>query len=328
MADNTTLPGTGDVIADEDISGVKYQLVKLINPTAASTARWVGVQTKANSLPTTRPSDDFLEVTGSLAATGNVIAATDVSLYGVVSLQLTGTFNATTQFEGSNDNSTWASVQLQQLVAGASASTAASSTGTPNTIWYGFVPTRYFRARISTYTSGTVVATAEFRPMASTPLPLYQYSSLSGNGSFGGQAIHSANYVLGNGSSYENLRGVIATTLLSSSARTATTNSTDQSNTNWRGFLLTVDVSSAGTGSITPSIQVKDSISSNYKTIWTAATPLTANGTYVYALSPGAASAASYTEIAQLLIGRTWRLAMVANNANSVTYSASADMLV
>jgi hypothetical protein len=29
MADNTTLPGTGDVIASDDIGGVKYQRVKL-----------------------------------------------------------------------------------------------------------------------------------------------------------------------------------------------------------------------------------------------------------------------------------------------------------
>lgn len=32
MADNTTLPGTGDIIADKDIGGVKYQRVILVNP--------------------------------------------------------------------------------------------------------------------------------------------------------------------------------------------------------------------------------------------------------------------------------------------------------
>ena len=37
MADNTTLPGTGDVIADEDISGIKYQRVKLAVGKATST---------------------------------------------------------------------------------------------------------------------------------------------------------------------------------------------------------------------------------------------------------------------------------------------------
>lgn len=31
MADNTTLPGTGEVIATEEIGGVKYQLIKLVD---------------------------------------------------------------------------------------------------------------------------------------------------------------------------------------------------------------------------------------------------------------------------------------------------------
>lgn len=49
MADNTLLsPMTGgDAIADEDIAGVKYQRIKLIDPTAGSTA---GIGTTANPL--------------------------------------------------------------------------------------------------------------------------------------------------------------------------------------------------------------------------------------------------------------------------------------
>lgn len=47
MADNTTLPGTGESIADEDISGVKYQRMKLIDATVGSTTP---VGTTANPL--------------------------------------------------------------------------------------------------------------------------------------------------------------------------------------------------------------------------------------------------------------------------------------
>jgi hypothetical protein len=36
MADNTTLPGTGDVIATDDVSGVKFQRVKLVDGTLDS----------------------------------------------------------------------------------------------------------------------------------------------------------------------------------------------------------------------------------------------------------------------------------------------------
>lgn len=128
-----------------------------------------------------------------------------------------------------------------------------------------------------------------------------------------------------NGGSADSQRGVLALTLLASAARAVTTNSSDQINYNWRGAILVVNVSAIGTGSITPSIQAKDSISGNYKTIWTAATPLTTNDTFVYALYPNAV-AAGFTEAAAIMLTRTWRLAMVANNANSATYSASADM--
>ncbi len=38
MSDNTTLPGTGDVIADEDVSGVKYQKMKLADATKGSSS--------------------------------------------------------------------------------------------------------------------------------------------------------------------------------------------------------------------------------------------------------------------------------------------------
>lgn len=128
-----------------------------------------------------------------------------------------------------------------------------------------------------------------------------------------------------NGATLDRRRNTQALTLLASAARTITTNSADQTNYNHRGLILTVDVSVIGTGSITPSIQAKDSISGNYKTIWTAAAALVGNGTAVYALYPNSV-AASFTEAASIMLTRTWRLVLTSNNANSVTASASADM--
>lgn len=125
----------------------------------------------------------------------------------------------------------------------------------------------------------------------------------------------------------ERINTITPVTLLASAARTVTTNSSDQTNYNWRGLLLFVDVSNAGTGSITPSLQIKDSISGVYKTIWTAAAALIANGTTVYAFYPSALAAGIATEVINAIIGRTWRLVVTANNANSVTYSVSADMV-
>jgi hypothetical protein len=194
------------------------------------------------------------------------------------------------------------------------------------------------RIRTTVYSSGTVAGTLTLSSLptpASENVVIIGTNASSGDGTLvfqltdgnNNRPVTTAGHLY-NGSGWDRQRSVSALTVLSSAARTTTTNSGDQTNYNHRGMLLIVDVSSAGTGSISPSIQVKDSISSNYKTIWTATTALTANGTYVYALYPGAASVASYAEAVQIIVGRTWRLAMVANNANSVTYSASADMVL
>lgn len=47
MPNNSTLPATGDVIATEDVGGVKYQQVKLVDPSPGGT---VPVGTPANPI--------------------------------------------------------------------------------------------------------------------------------------------------------------------------------------------------------------------------------------------------------------------------------------
>lgn len=54
MANNTTLPGTGDVIADEDIAGVKYQKMKLVDGTAGNTGMIAGTAAYGLQVDTTR----------------------------------------------------------------------------------------------------------------------------------------------------------------------------------------------------------------------------------------------------------------------------------
>lgn len=48
MADNVTLPGTGEVIATDDIGGVQYQMMKLVDATLNSTTP---IGTESNPLP-------------------------------------------------------------------------------------------------------------------------------------------------------------------------------------------------------------------------------------------------------------------------------------
>jgi hypothetical protein len=101
MADNTTLPGTGDVIASDDIGGVKYQRVKLTHgvdgeavdasttnpvPTSDSTLVWLkrifqalkplSIRTGAGS---NRLSVDVNSVSGNIAQVTLVPTVTTVT---------------------------------------------------------------------------------------------------------------------------------------------------------------------------------------------------------------------------------------------------------
>jgi hypothetical protein len=145
--------------------------------------------------------------------------------------------------------------------------------------------------------------------------------SADGLGSSAGQ-LGAADFLF-NGSTWDRFRNNSDGSLIASAAYTTTQNSADQTNYNGRRLELFINVSSAGTGSVTPSLQVKDSISGNYFTVWTAAAPLTANGQYVYYFADGAAGSSCTETHGFGLPARSWRLVMTANNANSMTYSAS-----
>lgn len=116
----------------------------------------------------------------------------------------------------------------------------------------------------------------------------------------------------------------VTVSLLTSGARTTTTHSTDQTNADFSRMVVIVDVSAQSGGSATPTLQVKDSISNNYVTIWTAGVALTSVGTYAYYFADGA-NGGSFKETRAFGIpGVDWRLNMVHNNGSSITYSASA----
>ena len=62
MADNTILPGAGDIIADEDVSGVKYQRMKLVDSTVGSTT---GTGTPTNPFSIQPAASYFVAGTGN-----------------------------------------------------------------------------------------------------------------------------------------------------------------------------------------------------------------------------------------------------------------------
>lgn len=105
---------------------------------------------------------------------------------------------------------------------------------------------------------------------------------------------------------------------LASAARTTTQTQGDQTNPGHKGIAVTLDVTSAGTGSITLEIDVKDPVSGKYVPLLTGAAVVT-NVTNTYTVFPGAPATANVSANAQLW--RTFRIKVTANNANTITYS-------
>jgi hypothetical protein len=63
MADNVTLPGTGEVVATDDIGGVQYQQMKLVDSTPNSTTP---VGTDSNPLPVNASYGELVEALEAL----------------------------------------------------------------------------------------------------------------------------------------------------------------------------------------------------------------------------------------------------------------------
>jgi len=63
MADNVTLPGTGEIVATDDIGGVQYQQMKLVDSTPNSTTP---VGTDSNPLPVNASYGELVEALEAL----------------------------------------------------------------------------------------------------------------------------------------------------------------------------------------------------------------------------------------------------------------------
>lgn len=112
--------------------------------------------------------------------------------------------------------------------------------------------------------------------------------------------------------------------ILTSAARTTTQTQADQTNRYYRGIAIVVDVTTAGTGSITMSIDGKDSVSGKYVNLLTGAA-ITTISTNTYRVYPGLTVAANL--VASDALWRTWRVVITHNNANTITYSVGAVLL-
>lgn len=118
--------------------------------------------------------------TGSGSANNtDVLGPFDTSQFANLIVHLTGTFSATVTFQCSNDEvnpTNWISVLSTNIASGAQSVTA-NATGT---MWYVPAVARWFRLRVTSYTSGTVNAACLF---SHDSLPSIQNSSATVSGS-------------------------------------------------------------------------------------------------------------------------------------------------
>ena len=337
---NGTAMLTGGVAGSQGVGGLAANAAALAgNPVL------IGGSDGTNARTLQTDTLGFLETTGkslivgptSLSGVGTLIAATDSGDMSHVTIQLTGTFSLTVVFEQSIDNTNWVSAYLarsdsigSQLVTSVAGSTAG--------IWGGTLQGRYFRARVSAYTSGTITATADF---GSAPVfPVNQQVQIAGangsgavasitpgadgNGSVASLASIAFPF-LHNNSSFDRQKNNYELTVFTSAARTTTQTSADLVNFNGSALKVVVDVTVAGTGSITVAINGKSTLSGKYFPILTSAA-ITTNSTTVLTVAQGATAVANVT--ANDRVPRIFQVVVTANNANTITYSVDAQILV
>lgn len=114
-------------------------------------------------------------------------------------------------------------------------------------------------------------------------------------------------------------------TLFTSAVRTATNNSGDLKNHNYRYLTIYISVSADSGADVTPSVQVKEIVSGNYDTIWTAAAAISAVGEFTYQLGPGllASVDGDYIDTENVVVPKTFRIVMTHNDSTSITYSGT-----
>lgn len=111
-------------------------------------------------------------------------------------------------------------------------------------------------------------------------------------------------------------------TALASAVRAASTQSADFTNNGYKGIILHLNVSAVpGTDTITPTIDVKDPISGNYKQIYSLGSALSTTGYRAYEIYPGAPSSGAWTAVASGVIPHTWRVNVTHSAGSNFTYS-------
>jgi hypothetical protein len=332
--------GSGTTIATDDLgSGRQVQRVKVGYGVDGSYAD----ATPAAGLPVAAGST---ALSGSASAlNADLIASTDVSGYQMLSVILSGTFSAFVRVQGSNDNTNWVDLNLQQISTGTIGPASSSFISSGGSLFVACVPTQYIRVRATSYTSGTVSANVRLYNGAHAGLtPSILNVSATGSAVFSdnggvntwtGVAAVGAAY---NGSLFDRWRNNVNTTTGDSGAKTANFLGATQTNYNARGAYITLMVG-ATSGTFT-TFQTGLQFSPDGGTTWLPLTDVGANLTtpasgntivwHIYpdasstvpAASGGISAATQYNHVS-LALPRTWRFAItLAGTSPSLTVTA------
>lgn len=334
MADDVTLPGSGVVVATDDIgSGRQVQLVKPVYG-ADGSATMVAADA---GLPVT---GGYAVLTGSASANSTDLISTAANGFQVASVTLTGTFSATVAVQGSNDNTNWVTL-LGQSYSSGSLNSGISSVSSTSSALVVPISLRYIRVRTTSYSSGTVNATlylhnsafsglvADTR-LAATTLGQND-GTLSGVAAIGMAAI-------GSTSGWDRWRANFNDSTGDSGAKTGNFLGATQTNFNARGAYITLSVG-ATSGTFT-TFQTGLQWSPDGVSTWLPLTGLGANLTtpangdkIVWHVYPGAGSVtpagsggvseATQYNYADAALPRNWRFAMtIAGSTPSLTISS------
>ena len=121
-----------------------------------------------------------------------------------------------------------------------------------------------------------------------------------------------------NGTTWDRRRVNTDITLLASAARTTTQTSADLVNYNGNALTVILDMTVVGTGSVTVSIDMKDTASGKYINLLSGVA-ITTNSVNRYRIGPNLVAVAN--SIAQDYLPRVFRISVTAGNANPATYS-------
>ena len=270
-----------------------------------------GMATPTNGVPFCNSAAAPQTANWTSATALNSAITMNTNVLGCIAVTLVNTGTITggvIQFEA-YDGAAWIPVRIGRYdINSSNASYTVASAGAGINIPWGdsISPYTQFRVRLSTQISGSGTCT---------------FAVLNNSANVGTTSCVAID------SSYNQvqLQNYDTGALITAVGATTTQTGTDQQNTGGRGVKVVMNTTAIGSGSVTLSIQGKDTASNAYYTILTGSA-VTTNVTNVYTIYPGLTAVANVTVTD--VLPRTWRVVVTANNGNAATYTVGASVLV